>query len=141
MPDKTNSLLSPTGYTNTSNDMLKSVESAVNKIKSLELYESNSQLHAFMWSFREEDGTNVLSLELRTGTASTKETFLWGLNITAVGENDFTIWDEPDVADMCEAIHYAGLIAAELGASVIVGRHRNELNPMSHHYRQDESDV
>ncbi|HIF0756558.1 TPA: hypothetical protein ACXYP6_005050 [Escherichia coli] len=51
------------------------------------------------------------------------------VTISAVERQMLEYLDEPEVFDMAEALHLAGLITKALDAKVIIGLGRNEVNP------------
>ncbi|NPE55899.1 hypothetical protein HLB25_10295 [Dickeya dadantii] len=115
------SRLDPSGFTETNKDLHDCAGAIVKKAK--EIFKSEPVI-AQVWSYR-WDGYSMISCDL----FSQDRTVGMPVTISAVGRQMFKVLDEPDVFDMAEAVHLAGLITKALDAKVIVGLGRNEVNP------------
>lgn len=109
------------GFTETNTELHKCAGAIVKHAKNF-----TGQPTAYIWAYREQ-GREFLSCDICFDNNK------WiPITICAEGEYSFhysnTICDEPDVSDMAEAIHLAGIITSALDAKIILGRHQNEVN-------------
>ena len=113
--------LNPTAFTFTDKEIHDCAGKIVKQAK--EIFNA-APVTARVWSFR-HDGYEMISCDL----SDQGETKWMPIVITATGEQMLEIIDEPEVFDMTEALHLAGLIVRAMDAKVIVGRGQNEINP------------
>lgn len=85
----------------------------------------DNKIKAGVWSYREQ-GREFLSCDLFSIDESID--ICMPITICAEGEYCFDMNDEPDVIDMAEAVHLAGIITKALDAVVEIGRLCNEVN-------------
>ncbi|EKN4845613.1 hypothetical protein [Yersinia sp. 2105 StPb PI] len=115
------SRLDPSGFTETNKALHDCAGAVVKKAK--ELFKSEPVM-AQVWSYR-WGGYDMISCDLY----SQDRTVSMPVTISAVERQMLEYLDEPEVFDMAEAVHLAGLITKALDAKVIVGLWRNEVNP------------
>lgn len=115
------SRLEPSGFTETSEALHACAGHIVAKAKA---YFDGAPVKAEVWAYRWYDNCEIVSCDLWT-EGSDKA---MPVTITATGQQRLDIHDEPDVFDMTEALHLAGMITQALGATVTVGRTVNEAN-------------
>ncbi len=104
---------------------------------------TNNELHAFagktasfaketfkdkpvfcsLWGFR-HDGCEILSCDL----SSPEQSIRLPITIMSTGSSLLEHLDGIEVIDMVEALHLASLIIHGVGATVVTGRHSNEIN-------------
>ena len=87
-----------------------------------EKFGDSAEIQAGLWSYREQ-GCSFLSCDLSVG-----DNYM-PLTICAAGRYQLSYIDEPEVFDMAEAIHLAGIVITALGAKMTIGRQVNEVNP------------
>lgn len=115
------SRLEPSGFTETNKALHDCAGEIVKKAK--EIFKSKPVI-AQVWSYR-WGGYDMISCDL----FSQDRTVSMPVTISAVERQMLEYFDEPEVFDMAEAVHLAGLITKALDAKVIVGLGRNEVNP------------
>jgi len=114
--------LPPSGFTVTNTKLHKAAGRIVEQARH---HFGDSSLKACVWAYRHDDCL-MLSCDL---FAEGDEKKSMPVTITASEELELSSWDEPEVYDMAEAVHLAGLITKALDAKVIIGRGSNETNP------------
>ncbi|WP_261641006.1 hypothetical protein [Erwinia mallotivora] len=114
--------LPPSGFTSTSTALHTAAGGIVDAARQLF---GDRPVRASVWAFR-HDGCTMLSCDLFCGD---DDSLNMPITITAEGEADFTVPDEPTVYDLTEALHLAGLITRALDAQVVLGLGKNETNP------------
>lgn len=115
------SRLEPSGFTETNKALHDCAGEMVKKAKAM--FKSEPVI-AQVWSYR-WGGYDMISCDL----FSQDRTVSMPVTISAVERQMLEYLDEPEVFDMAEAVHLAGLITKALDAKVIVGLGRNEVNP------------
>lgn len=115
------SRLEPSGFTETNKALHDCAGEIVRKAKAM--FKSEPVI-AQVWSYR-WGGYGMISCDL----FSQDRTVSMPVTISAVERQMLEYLDEPEVFDMAEAVHLAGLITKALDAKVIVGLGRNEVNP------------
>lgn len=86
----------------------------------------DAPVNADVWSQRWYNGEEIISCDFWKD--ETDRPLPLTVTITALGQQRLDITDEPDVFDMTEALHLAGLITQALNATVTVGRTDKEAN-------------
>lgn len=114
------SRLEPSGFTETSAALHACAGHIVAKAKASF---AGAPVRAQLWAYRWHD-CEVLSCDLLSEDAANAIP----VTITAAGRQMLDVPDEPEVFDMTEAAHLAGLIIQALDATVTVGRTGNEVN-------------
>ncbi|MCX8959095.1 hypothetical protein EHW65_18215 [Erwinia psidii] len=114
--------LPPSGFTRTSTALHTAAGGIVDAARRLF---GDRQVRASVWAFR-HDGCTMLSCDL---FCDDDDSLNMPVTVTAEGEANFSVLDEPTVYDLTEALHLAGLIIRALGAKVVLGLGKNESNP------------
>lgn len=114
------SRLEPSGFTETNAALHACAGHIVAKVKASF---AGAPVKAQLWAYRWHD-CEVLSCDLLSEDAANAIP----VTITAAGRQMLDVPDEPEVFDMTEAVHLAGLIIQALDATVTVGRTANEVN-------------
>lgn len=114
------SRLEPSGFTGTSAALHECAGRIVAKAKASF---AGAPVRAQLWAYRWHD-CEILSCDLLSEDAANAIP----VTITAAGRQMLDVPDEPEVFDMTEALHLAGLIIQALDATVTVGRTGNEVN-------------
>jgi len=114
------SRLEPSGFTETSSALHECAGHIVAKAKA---YFAGAPVKAQLWAYRWDD-CEILSCDLLSEDAANAIP----VTITAAGRQMLDVPDEPEVFDMTEALHLAGMITQALDATVTVGRTGNEVN-------------
>lgn len=114
------SRLEPSGFTETNAALHACAGHIVAKAKASF---AGAPVKAQLWAYRWHD-CEVLSCDLLSEDAANAIP----VTITAAGRQMLDVPDEPEVFDMTEAVHLAGLIIQALDATVTVGRTANEVN-------------
>ncbi len=114
------SRLEPSGFTETNSALHECAGKIVSNAR--ELFKSEPVI-AQVWSYR-WGGYDTISCDLFTAERED----CMPVTITATGRQMLDYLDEPDVFDMAEALHLAGMITKALDAKVIIGLGKNEVN-------------
>ncbi|HGP2725773.1 TPA: hypothetical protein ACLGO4_004587 [Salmonella enterica] len=115
--------LFPSGLTMTNTELHNAAKRIVERAKTY-FGSHPAPLQAHVWSYRYE-GCSMLSCDLNIEGDVTK---IMPITVSASGELETSIIDEPQVYDMAEALHLVSMITTALNAKVIVGRRANEMN-------------
>lgn len=115
--------LDPSGCTKTNTALHECAGRIVAEVRN---HFGDAPVNADVWSQRWYNGDEIISCDFWKD--ENDKALPLTVSITALAQQRLDITDEPDVFDMTEALHLAGLITQALNATVTVGRTDKEAN-------------
>ena len=113
------SILGPSGFTHTSNELYDYIVKLVADIKNK--LPCTNKISACLWSYR-HDGYPCVSLDIQ------EDNHDYTMTMTVSGTADYGILDEPDFEDLAELMHMIGILSNSLNIEIEIGLTKNEVN-------------